>query len=131
MTNRARRHDALPFQPCVGVHQFVDVAPGVTEVIEAGCRRRLFVRVIFCRAEVDESEAVVLVVIGQEGQSVVAVLYARLENPCVPVDHLLETVGVQGDVSELAWRGHGSLSWLARVGLRLANKGLSLPGETY
>jgi len=78
-------------------------------VIEAGCHCRPVLGAILGWAEVDESKAVVLVVISQECQAVIAMLHPRLEYACVPVDHLVVAVGVEHDVSKFAGRNHGNL----------------------
>jgi hypothetical protein len=48
-------------------------------MIEAGCHCSRFLKAILGGAEVDESKPVMLVVIGQECQAVVAMLHPRLK----------------------------------------------------
>src|SRR4029453_14796019 len=59
--------------------------------------------------EVHERHAMVLVVVGHEGEAWVFVDHVPAEHRAVPVAHVLQPVGLKYEVSELG-RGHGAVS---------------------
>jgi len=61
---------------------------------------------VFGRPEVDEGEAVVFFVLGEEGQPVFSMLDLGFEDFGVPIDHLVIVMCRVDDVSELAWCNH-------------------------
>ena len=67
------------------------------------------------QTQVDEGEAVVLVIVGQESEPGVPVLDARLEDAGIPVDHLLEAVRVVNDMGEFTGCDHFCLPGCAGV----------------
>ena len=62
--------------------------------------------VVFSRAEINEGKTMVLVVLGEECQPVVTMLYLRFKHPFVPGDHLLVTTGIIDNVGEFTWSYH-------------------------
>jgi hypothetical protein len=56
------------------------------------------------RTEVDEREPVMLFVISQECKPLVTMLHAGVENLDVPINQLIEAMGLINDMGEFAWR---------------------------
>ena len=115
--------DALLPGPDVVVEQFLQRAERERDVVEPGGLGRLHAQLApgggvarGQRAEVDEGDAVVLVVIGHEGEMGVLVDDVTAEHRAVPVTHLRQAVGLEHDVGELGW-GHDSVLLVRRRGI--------------
>ena len=79
--------------------------------VMAGIRRH--------RVEVDQRDAVMLVVVGQEGQHRRLVLHPAVEHRLVPVDHPVELAGAIDHVDEAGRTdaGHGGLAGCMRAAI--------------
>jgi hypothetical protein len=66
-------------------------------------------RLVGERAGIDEGDAMMLVVIADEGDELVLVEQLGAEHRAVPFDHLVAPVGLQHEVGELFRRRHECL----------------------
>jgi hypothetical protein len=88
--------DAVRLQPAIGRQQLAEIAIAIGDMVSAGALR------IARRqsGDMDQREAVVLVVIGQEAQPLVAEHDAGGEHGLVPLRHLVELAGAQYEMGE-------------------------------
>src|SRR5207342_1907550 len=102
--------DANPLQPSIGIEQVAYRSVGVGNVVHANLAS-VVARFAagFQDVEVGESEPMVLVVIGEEGESRIFVDHLRFEDVAIPRKHLIEAPGHVDDVSELHRLHHCSL----------------------
>src|ERR1700722_1950854 len=105
VVDAAMRADALVSQLLVMVGQHFGIE-GEGDVVEAdlaaGARRLAFGRRLFGkRAGVDKGDAVVLVVIADEGDELVLVEQFGAEHRAVPSYHLLAPIGLQHEMRKL------------------------------
>src|SRR5262249_54010213 len=98
---RPVRLDALLLEPRIRVEQVTDVRVRVSDVIDADvgalARRRAGG---LQRGEVHEGDAMMLLVVREEGQDGILVAHVRLEAASVPVDHLVEAARAIDDVGK-------------------------------
>ena len=108
MVDRPLRQDAVRFEPPIGRQQLTEIAIGIRDMVGAGAPRvaRRQAR------DVDQSQAVMLVVIAQKAQTLVAEDDSGSEHRLIPLDHLVELTGAQHEMGEFG-RADRSLRQLA------------------
>jgi hypothetical protein len=97
MVDATRRLDPIRLEPTVGGQELAEIAVSVGDVVNTRgrrIRRRTAGRV-------DDGHPMVLVVVGQEGDEIVAESHARLKHRGVPGDHRVVVGGLEDDVGEL------------------------------
>ena len=96
------RRDIQSFALLVGGAEVFESVEGEGDVHEAGA----FVVFVFSAGHVNEGDAVVLVIVGDECQVVVGMHDFSTKKVAVEALHMIEACGFQHYVRKLRWRDH-------------------------